>query len=90
MAWSAAKKLRRIVTNVTGIMAIELVVAARAIELREAAPARATGAVISRLREVVSGIGPDRFVSPELAAAAAFVRSGAAVAAATDVVGELE
>jgi histidine ammonia-lyase len=37
---------------------------------------------VSALREAVAGPGPDRFLSPEIEAAVAFVRSGAAVAAA--------
>jgi len=39
-------------------------------------PAPVTGAVRDRLREVVAGPGPDRFLSPELEAAVRFVRDG--------------
>jgi len=76
MGWHAARKLRQAIDNLTMILAIELVAAARAIELRaplQSAPA--TAAVISRLRQTVPGPGPDRFLAPELAAAADLLRS---------------
>jgi histidine ammonia-lyase len=75
MGWHAARKLRTAVDNLTCILAIELVTAARAIELRAPLqPAAATAAVIAELRRTVAGPGPDRFLAPELAAAADVVR----------------
>jgi histidine ammonia-lyase len=83
MGWSAARKLRRAVDALTRVLAVELLTAARALELRQPLrPGPVTGAVVSALREAVAGPGPDRFLSPEIEAAVAFVRSGAAVAAA--------
>jgi histidine ammonia-lyase len=67
MGWSAARKLRRSVDALTRVLAIELLTAARALDLR--APLR-------------PGPGPDRYLAPEIEAAVAFVRTGAAVAAA--------
>jgi histidine ammonia-lyase len=82
MGWHAARKLRQATDNLTMILAIELVAAARAIELRAPLqPAPATAAVISRLRQTVPGPGPDRFLAPDLAAAERLVRSGAVVPA---------
>ncbi len=76
MGWHAARKLRQSVDNLTRILAIELVTAARAIELRAPLePAPATSGVIRALREVVPGSGPDRFLAPELEAAEGLVRS---------------
>jgi histidine ammonia-lyase len=70
MGWHAARKLRTAIGNLTRILAIELVAAARAIELRAPlTPAPATAAVIAQLRGSVPGPGPDRFLAPELAAA---------------------
>jgi histidine ammonia-lyase len=70
MGWHAARKLRQAVDNLRRILAIELVAAARAIELRAPLePAPATAAVIAQLRATVPGPGPDRFLAPELAAA---------------------
>jgi histidine ammonia-lyase len=77
MGWNAGRKLRRGIDNLTRIIAIELVAAARALDLRAPLqPGPVTGAVRNRLREVVAGPGPDRFVSPELEAAVEFVRQG--------------
>jgi histidine ammonia-lyase len=58
-------------------MAIELVAAARAVELRAPlAPASMTGTVISSLREQVMGMGPDRELSGELEASNQFLKNG--------------
>jgi len=90
MGWSAARKLRKVVDNLARILAIELVTAARAIELREGlSPSPATGRVVKELRKVVPGVGPDRFLSPELEAATTLVNSGSIVNAAREVVKEL-
>jgi histidine ammonia-lyase len=83
MGWSAARKLRRSVDALTRVLAIELLTAARALDLRRPLqPGPATGAVRTALRERVAGPGPDRHLAPEIEAAVAFVRSGAAVDAA--------
>ena len=52
MGWSAARKLRRAVDGLTRVLAIELLTAARGIELRAPlTPAPATGAVVAALRD---------------------------------------
>ncbi|UQT61558.1 histidine ammonia-lyase [Streptomyces durmitorensis] len=91
MGWSAARKLRTAVDNLTRIVAIELYAATRAVELREGlTPAPATQAVIEAIRKAgVEGPGPDRFLAPDLAAADAFVRSGALLDAVEPVTGPL-
>ncbi len=82
MGWSAARKLRKAVTNLTNIIAIELVTASRAIELRAPlTPSPATAKVISALRKSVPGPGPDRYLSPELVAAGEFVATGKVMSA---------
>jgi histidine ammonia-lyase len=88
MAWGAVRKLRTVVDNLRRITAIELVIGARAVDLRgPLQPARATGAVIAALRSTVDGPGPDRALSPELSAAESFLRDGGpgAALAAIDV-----
>jgi histidine ammonia-lyase len=90
MGWAAARKLRRALDGLSRVLAIELLTAARGIELRAPlAPAAATGAVIAALRETVPGPGGDRFLAPEIEAAVAFVKSGGARRAAESVTGEL-
>ena len=83
LGWSAARKLRRSVDALTRVLAVELLTAARALDLRAPLrPGPATGAVVAALRTSVPGPGPDRFLAPEIDAAVELVRSGAVVAAA--------
>ncbi|MDJ0385726.1 histidine ammonia-lyase [Streptomyces sp. G-G2] len=91
MGWSAARKLRTSVDNLTRIVAIELYAATRAIELRHGlTPAPASRAAIAAARAAgVQGPGPDRFLAPDLAAADAFIRSGALLEAVEPVTGPL-
>ena len=90
MGWAAARKLRKVVDNTARILAIELVTAARAIEMREGLkPSPATGSVIAKLRTKVGGVGPDRFLSPELEAAVDLVNSGEITKAAREVLPNL-
>jgi histidine ammonia-lyase len=91
MGWGAALKLRTVLDNVTSILAVELCAAARAQELRRPLqPSAATGAVREILRKQVGGVGPDRVVAPELAAAETLIRSGAVIDAAESVAGRLQ
>lgn len=78
MGWAAARKLRRAIDGLARVLAVEVTTAARALDLRaplEAGPA--TGAVRDLVRTVAAGPGPDRFLSPEIEAVTALVRSGA-------------
>lgn len=86
MGWGAARKLRRSISSLNSVLAVELYAGARAAQLRDAAPAPATAAVVEVLRTRVPGPGEDRFLSPELAEVADLVRHGAVVAAAKSVV----
>jgi histidine ammonia-lyase len=90
MGWGAARKLRSALGNLAGILAVELVGAARAIELRAPLePAAATAAAMDAVRREVPGFGTDRWLSPELEAARALVLSGAVVDAVEQVTGSL-
>jgi histidine ammonia-lyase len=83
MGWSSARKLRRCVDGLATVLAIEILTAARGIDLRAPlTPAPATGAVVTALRERVPGPGPDRYLAPEIAATVDLVRTGGLVAAA--------
>src|SRR4051794_38037655 len=88
MGWSAARKLRRSVDALTRVLAIELLTAARALDLRAPLrPGPATGAVVAALREEVAGPGVDRHLAPEIEAAVVFVPSGTAARAAESALG---
>jgi histidine ammonia-lyase len=90
MGWSAARKLRRAISGLTRVLAIEILTAARGLELRRPlTPAPATAAVVATLREQVAGPGPDRFLAPEIEAAVALVTSGAITAAVESAIGLL-
>ena len=95
MGWHAARKLRRSVENLRRVLAIELVAAARAIDMRSSlsdgvlVPGPAGAAVLEVLRQTVPGPGPDRFLSPELEEADRLVGSGAIRAAAETATGPL-
>ena len=90
MGWEAARKLRRTVANLQGIVAVELVVAARALDLRAPLqPAAGTGAARDAVRALVPGFGPDRHVAPEIAAVTGAVVDGSLLAAVEATTGAL-
>jgi histidine ammonia-lyase len=90
MGWAAGRKLRRAVDGLARVLAIELLTAARGIELRAPlAPGRGTAAVIAALREVAPPPGPDRYMTPEIDAAVELVRSGGVRRAAESAIGPL-
>ncbi|MFE4851547.1 histidine ammonia-lyase, partial [Streptomyces sp. NPDC056689] len=90
MGWAAARKLRRAIDGLTRVVAVEILTAARALDLRgPLAPAPATAAVLAGLRRDVEGPGTDRYLAPEIEAAVQFVATGGALAAAESVTGPL-
>jgi len=89
MGWGAARKLRRSIDGLTQVVAIELLTAARGIDLRRMSPSATSAAVIARLRERVPGPGPDRHIAPEIRHAVDLLASGALVDAARTVTPEL-
>ena len=58
MGWSAARKLRRSIDGLQRVLAIELLTAARGIEMRGEKPAPVTGRVIAAMRETIPGPAP--------------------------------
>ncbi len=85
MGWSAARKLRRALDGLRRVIAIEILSAARAIDLREVPPSPVAQAVVDRLRTQVPPPGPDRYLAPEIAAAVDLVHDGALLDAARSV-----
>ncbi|WP_247828566.1 histidine ammonia-lyase [Arthrobacter antioxidans] len=88
MGWAAGLKLRRAVDGLTRVLAIELLTAARALDMRDGGTAvgpsssAPIGAVRARLRRDVEGPGTDRYLAPEIEAARRLVDDGALLAAA--------
>ena len=90
MGWSAGRKLRRALDGLSRVLAIELLTAARALDLRAPLdPAPATAAVRDGLRVDVAGPGTDRYLAPEIEFAVRYVVGGGALAAAEGVIGSL-
>ncbi|GLW11042.1 histidine ammonia-lyase [Microtetraspora sp. NBRC 13810] len=90
MGWAAARKLRRALDGLTRVLAVEILTAARGIDMRAPSPpAPATGAVVAALREEVGGPGPDRFLAPEIESAVRLLADGSLLAAAESVTGPL-
>ena len=90
MGWHAARKLGTAIDGLTRVLAIEVMTAARALDLRAPlAAGPATAAVRDRVRRDVEGPGSDRFLAPEIEHVVEAVRSGAILDAAQAVTGEL-
>ena len=83
MAAHGARRLSQMVANLNVILGVEAICAGQGVEFR--APLRTSGplqAVLSRLRQDVATMGDDRYLAPDLAAAASLVASGALTHAA--------
>ncbi len=90
MGWSAARKLRRSLDGLTRVLAVEILTAARALDLRAPLePSPASRAVVRLLRENVAGPGPDRHLAPEIEHVVGLVSTGAVVGAVESTIGEL-
>ncbi len=91
MGWAAGRKLRRAVDGLARVLAIEVLTAARGLQLRApltpAAPASAVIDVL--LAHGASAPGPDRWLAPEIESAYRLVVDGTLTAAAESVAGRL-
>jgi len=83
MGWHAARKLRRALDGLARVLAIEIVSAARALDLRAPLePAAPTAGVRDAVRAAgVAGPGPDRHLAPELQGVVDLVTTGALLTA---------
>ena len=90
MGWGAARKLRVAVDGLRRVLAVELVCAARGLDLRAPLrPGPGTAAALAAVRSRVAGPGPDRFMAPDLAAAEGLLASGELLGAVSGALGEL-
>ncbi len=91
MAAHGARRLTPMVANLEHILGIEALCAAQGIEFR--APLLTSGplqAALAALRAEVPALGEDRYLAPDLAAAARLVRDGTLIAASGAAFPELE
>lgn len=82
MAAHGARRLGQMVANLNVILGVEAMCAAQGVEFR--APlvtSQPLQAVVARLRQDVATMGDDRYLAPDLAAAATLIATGALVAA---------
>ncbi|MYU22341.1 histidine ammonia-lyase [Streptomyces sp. SID8352] len=90
MGWSAARKLRRAVDGLRRVLAVELLTAARALDMRSPlVPAPATACVVEELRTAVHGPDSDRYLAPEIEASVQFLLAGGVRAATQTIVDSL-
>ncbi|MFZ0322794.1 MAG: histidine ammonia-lyase [Actinomycetes bacterium] len=89
MGWTSMRKLRMVVRNVRSVLAVELVCAAQALDLRGdvAAPSAPVAAAAAVLRREVPAMNVDRIVAPQILAADALLPE--MVTAAEQVAGPL-
>ncbi|MEQ9674128.1 MAG: histidine ammonia-lyase [Roseovarius indicus] len=83
MAAHAARRLGRMNANLSNILGVEAICAAQGIEFR--APLKTSEPLqkaMARLRETVPALKEDRYLAPDLNAAAQLIRDGALVGAA--------
>ncbi|MGH8999457.1 MAG: HAL/PAL/TAL family ammonia-lyase, partial [Acidimicrobiia bacterium] len=76
MGWNAALTLRRSLEDAARVLAVEILCAAQALELRRWAPSPETRRAVDRLRSEVPPLEADRYLAPDLAAAERLVWSG--------------
>ena len=90
MGWAAGRKLGQALLNLRRVLAVELVAASRAQELRAPlAGAPATAAVAALVRKRIGSAGPDRFVAPDLLIAEELLAGDEVIVAAEGVAGPL-
>ncbi|MBG6217371.1 histidine ammonia-lyase [Arthrobacter sp. CAN_A6] len=92
MGWAAGLKLRRALDGLTRVLAIEILTAARALDMRDGglAASRSSGAIHAArvgVREVVEGPGTDRYLAPEIEAARVLVHDGTLISAVENALG---
>lgn len=88
MGWNAGRKLRRAIDGLERVLAVELLVGARAVDLRADAAAAPTEAVHRLIREAVPASEHDKWMAPQIEAVRRLVATGAIVDAAATGLGQ--
>ncbi|GLY97411.1 histidine ammonia-lyase [Actinoplanes sp. NBRC 103695] len=90
MGWSATKKLRTVLDNLTSLLAVELLSGVRGIQLRAPlVPSPAGRAAVAAVTPFAGEPGPDRFLAPVLEEARAVIASRALRADIESAIGAL-
>jgi histidine ammonia-lyase len=86
----AARKARRVVRHARQVLAIEMLSACQALDLRRGpAPGRGVAAAWEAVRRRVPPMQADRIVAPDIAAVDALLQDGTLIAAAAAAAGAL-
>lgn len=89
MGMNTAMKNGQILENACGVLGIEMMAAAQALDLRDFAPGRGTAAARACVRGAVEFLDIDRPLNPDHTAMRELVRSNRVLAAVEGVVGDL-
>jgi histidine ammonia-lyase len=90
MGWSATRKLRTVLDNLTSLLAVELLAAVRGLQLRAPlTPSPAGRVAVAAVAAVAGGPGPDVFLAPVLESCRAIVAGGTLRADIEAVIGPL-
>jgi len=89
MGMNTALKNEQIIDNAYGVLGIELMGAAQALEMREFTPGRGVKAAFDRVRETVDYLDVDRSLAPDHTAMKALVKSCAVLESVEKIVGDL-
>ncbi len=90
MGTFAARKAADIIQNAELVLAVELLAATQALELRQPLkPAMATAAVLNELRKTVPKWESDRLMHRDIEAAVGFIRSGQIISVVEQICGQL-
>jgi histidine ammonia-lyase len=89
MGMNTALKTRQIVDNAYGVLGIELIAAAQALDFREFTPGRGTRAARTAIRQHVAHLEEDRPLFPDHNAMRKAVQAGSVLAAVEGAVGAL-
>ncbi len=90
MGWNSAMKSRRIVDNAYGVLGIEFIAAAQALDFREFDPGKGTQAAHRAVRRVVEHLEEDRPLYPDHNAMREAVKNLNVLEAVEEEIGELE
>jgi len=90
MGMNAALKTRQILDNAYGVLGIEFIAAAQALDFRQFTPGRGTRAAHAAVRKAVAHLEADRPLFPDHNAMAAAVERCEVLRAVEDAIGELK
>ena len=89
MGMNTALKNAQIIENACGVLGIEMMAAAQALDLRQFTPGRGTSAAKACVRETIAFLDVDRPLNPDHTAMRELVRSNRVLAAVEQAVGDL-